>query len=545
MQYISPFIALNITDFDTFDKSNLTLAKKKLLAELELSPTNTVLVSGQEMSKNDVIKWFDNFPNSSELAFHRDIAKDKTLLSFLENGVLDANTRFLETPVYHDEAFIEFISPYFSSSYKKKILEAIKKMDISLMDNLVNKLPLLMTEFDEEESNLVIENWVEAKIDAIIDLNNQIDDGVRLIEKEIKEFYSLETMQWLNILPESFIHLRDRYAIALYNLSLSNWNTFFRKRAKRILAPTFSLNCSPHERELLRELHNIFHHEDNNGWVLIYWRMYHMTIFEKPQGITLGISWILKILSAPVCFPLTYWHKLTDLCEKYWVGRVFSTIGNYAFGWFTIVYSFFMVINIIKFTSFGLVALSGGDISSYAKSEQPKEMYEDLPLILINLDDSIKYYQSALNASLPSEIEVFSKNQSALAILNKRKALYEKINKRFLSLQDSLKFFLEQEKKEPELLANKNFLEKKRALEGLVSTYKDYIHQTVVLNARLRDFKSYWGSKNQPNPERSDYEIQKFIANHKAQSFEKLKDSIQEYDRILESFIKPSKNIKN
>ncbi|MDZ7880230.1 MAG: hypothetical protein U5L45_21315 [Saprospiraceae bacterium] len=91
MHYISPFRSLGISDFDAIDKNTLNLAKKKLLAEIDLSPTNTIIREGQELSKDTIIKTFDKLTQVNNWETHRAIAKDLPLLAFLENQTFANN----------------------------------------------------------------------------------------------------------------------------------------------------------------------------------------------------------------------------------------------------------------------------------------------------------------------------------------------------------------------------------------------------------------------------------------------------------------------
>jgi hypothetical protein len=75
MYYISPFHSLGISDFDITDKTSLNLVKKKFLAEIELSPTNTIIKGHQELTKDAVLKTFDNLSQMGNWEAHRAIAK--------------------------------------------------------------------------------------------------------------------------------------------------------------------------------------------------------------------------------------------------------------------------------------------------------------------------------------------------------------------------------------------------------------------------------------------------------------------------------------
>ncbi|MBS1563993.1 MAG: hypothetical protein JST39_06365 [Bacteroidetes bacterium] len=117
MQYISPFHFILVTSEDGIDRQELLLAKKKLLAELELSDRQTIMVNGREFSKHDIISFFDELRESRDIAWHFAVYKDKALLRFLEEQLLETSTSFLPNPLYNDEAFINWISPYYATAF--------------------------------------------------------------------------------------------------------------------------------------------------------------------------------------------------------------------------------------------------------------------------------------------------------------------------------------------------------------------------------------------------------------------------------------------
>jgi hypothetical protein len=74
VRYISPIRHLEI-DTSQVDasgnlpKSVLNLTKKRLLAEIDLSPTQTIWIGQTEMTKNDVLKWFEQLINRVSWVF--------------------------------------------------------------------------------------------------------------------------------------------------------------------------------------------------------------------------------------------------------------------------------------------------------------------------------------------------------------------------------------------------------------------------------------------------------------------------------------------
>jgi hypothetical protein len=354
MHYVSPFESLGMSDFDKIDKSSLNLAKKKMLADIELSNTHTILRGGKEMTKDDIIKTFDGLSNISDWDAHRLIAQDETLLAFLENHSLTEKSAFLKADAYLDESFIEFVSPYFSSSYKKVLLECLKKHNFQLLNKLVNGTPKLMTEWAKEETDAVLESWVNAKQEQIEDITDQVEKGVRFSDKEIEPLYELNLMKCLNVLPKDYTWLRDKYVLVLYNLSANVWNRFQRKRARKIAYNAVILKCSPYESDLIKERCRFFEDADSDSWIMIYFRMYHMTFFQKPAGFTLVLSWILKIIAAPIVLPFRLWTQFGEWAGNYWLGRVVIGIGNFFMGIWSLVFTIWLVVFLVSLLFLGL-----------------------------------------------------------------------------------------------------------------------------------------------------------------------------------------------
>lgn len=117
MQYISPVALLETLTPGQADKKGFSLAKKKMLAELELNGGSVVTISGREFTRNDIIVFFDNLQHTDNLSYHIIVANDAVLLRFLEYNFLENRDRFSNNELYSDAGFIEWISPYFFTSF--------------------------------------------------------------------------------------------------------------------------------------------------------------------------------------------------------------------------------------------------------------------------------------------------------------------------------------------------------------------------------------------------------------------------------------------
>jgi hypothetical protein len=85
MYYINPFKLLGITadNLSDVDSATINKAKRKLLAEIELSDTNAIIHSGVEFNKGDCHKAIDDLDNDNKREFHHFILQNKPLNNFL------------------------------------------------------------------------------------------------------------------------------------------------------------------------------------------------------------------------------------------------------------------------------------------------------------------------------------------------------------------------------------------------------------------------------------------------------------------------------
>jgi hypothetical protein len=256
MRYISPIRHLNI-DTNHVDatgnmpKSVLNLAKKRLLAEIDLSPKQTIWQGQTEMSKNDVLKWFDQLAVSGELGFHILIAQDPVLLTFLEQQHLAAGAHF-KADLYQDSKFIAFVSPYYQTSFNKVLIDALEKQDEPVVNTLLHYNPILMTGYQSEAAWLKINRYLNDKLEVLQGIIKQNKYDKKYSYIQAKRFYEIDLLLIFNHLPDSFQKFRDDYCIALINLSGFGWNGAKYDFVEKVILASKILECSPNIRRILQ-----------------------------------------------------------------------------------------------------------------------------------------------------------------------------------------------------------------------------------------------------------------------------------------------------
>ena len=230
MRYISPILLLNLPAADTYEKRDLLIAKRRMLAELEMAGGVSLEVMGREMSKHEILQLFDQAGEQPFLSYHLAILADKGLSQFLAgNGSGESPMPFADNLLYNNADFIEWASPYYYEVFTYDALRFINFPDEEALDILL-KRPLLMDYRHREMAWDKIQKTFEKKIDAMRALCDEPSQGHRpgfTDDMEALCDYRLVNMM-LSLPEERFAAMRDVYAYYMMQLLIVFFNT--RKR---------------------------------------------------------------------------------------------------------------------------------------------------------------------------------------------------------------------------------------------------------------------------------------------------------------------------
>lgn len=275
MRYVSPFQELGITADGNLDKSDLNLAKKRLLAELDLSSKPTILRGSVEMTKNDIINQFDKLNSIKNWDFHRLVLADKSLLEFVQNRKWEAKNNLLKEPKYDNPEFVEFISPYFFESYKSLIIKNIAERNAYNLKAILNISPRLLTEEDHDNVWFSVESFLNGWKDNLDEIAENVQNGRVYDDNALIPFHGKSFIECLNLLPDEFTYFRDDYATSLFNLSANSWNKNKHYRAVYLVKNARLLDISEDTATMLDERIEWFDAElkriNNNDTVTENW----------------------------------------------------------------------------------------------------------------------------------------------------------------------------------------------------------------------------------------------------------------------------------
>lgn len=225
MQYLSPAAFLGESVSGPLDKKAIQLGRKKLFADLELSGGSTIELHGKSFTKNDIIQYLENLLKEGVLSYHSAVNEDRVLLAFLEEAHLERNNRFQNNPLYEQEQFIEWISPYFHNSFMAFMnacfLQPNEDKLVALLDNR-----LLMTPRDIEMSWDAVVRIILNDLSALEQFLEQRNDSNKVSMALVTSLMEYSYIRMIMLLPEGrFANLRDEFALCMQGVCIDIFNS--------------------------------------------------------------------------------------------------------------------------------------------------------------------------------------------------------------------------------------------------------------------------------------------------------------------------------
>lgn len=249
MKYLNPFAFLekmNGGPVSTEDAAAVSLLRKKMMAELELSAAKVLRVDTQWFSKNDLLHFFDELQSPARLHFYQQINNDTVLSGFLETGKLAG--LFTDNPVYNTPSFLTFIAPFYEPLFTAAVVNSLRQQQASVLQQLYAN-PLLM---DGEHQNRSYDKIFRAlqepyKILEDAEARRRLNPNSRW--REAAPYAGLQQVRVLNALPDIFQQFRNDYGILMINFALALDGTRENKKALEILRAVKILKCGAYVSE--------------------------------------------------------------------------------------------------------------------------------------------------------------------------------------------------------------------------------------------------------------------------------------------------------
>lgn len=230
MQYINPFELLNLTadNLATVDSVAVSKAKRKLLAEIELSDNNSIRHNGYELTKADCLRAIDDLDNRDKKEFHYFIYQDKHFNKFLSSGTLSFFDNYKAESIYKLPEFLDFISPFFCEQYDKILSEYYKKGNAEAVSKILSVKPITNEAYQEKcyKRTYAFLRTINGNIEKIKkDIESYEKNGYsnfaigQKFNGLVQEISGEVNVQLLNILPSYFQQIRNQLAQTIRNLA--------------------------------------------------------------------------------------------------------------------------------------------------------------------------------------------------------------------------------------------------------------------------------------------------------------------------------------
>lgn len=232
MPFINPLELLDLASShpELLDKNTIKAAKRRVLAELELSSDQTIAYKNLRITRSDLESATDELESADKLQYYHRLAQIKALNNFLVTGTEDDFYSLDNVSLPGDQKLLNFIAPPFSEKADRLVMKAYHSSNERLMqkigtwqqvlpgdmgDKIFSSLSAQMLDWRRRAENLA--SGIEEKNGSVTE--QKADEGIRELQHEVRP-------RLLNVLPESMESARSALAMALRDLSIKVFNTF-------------------------------------------------------------------------------------------------------------------------------------------------------------------------------------------------------------------------------------------------------------------------------------------------------------------------------
>ena len=255
MPYQSPLHILDSLQIspDDLNSEGIGRLRKKLLAEFSLNTDITIKVSGNDYTKDAILKVIDQLKETDNLALHKEIFSRKPLLNWLENPVKGNFPYELASQVLDITD-----SHWYQNILQEALLLAVKfhfrKRQFATTTNLLQFLTNLSDIY-----GYVVYDLMHDEIHTIIELieTAQKSPNVRQDRESFGFITEPEWTDFLNNLPNYFEETRENYCYAAVNYTVAvqkkdrNWTYEISSQLDQTL-------CGEHIKKTISSNHEIY-----------------------------------------------------------------------------------------------------------------------------------------------------------------------------------------------------------------------------------------------------------------------------------------------
>ncbi|MCK9280217.1 MAG: hypothetical protein M0P71_06330 [Melioribacteraceae bacterium] len=224
--FINPVevLALDSEEISNITPDKIKKAKRKLIAEIELSNEGFVIIDGNEITMTGVDSFANKVFEIDILKHYHNISKNKPLSNFLKSRDVSLFHSYINFNYYNDPSFINLISIPFAYQFNIALFNAFKNRNIDEIKKLTIIKPLV-NDNDMDKCYQSIYDYINIQINTINDLSKKIETDTNLFnENNIKQITNRIRAQLnpilLKYLPVYYNQIINRIALTIRSLSV-------------------------------------------------------------------------------------------------------------------------------------------------------------------------------------------------------------------------------------------------------------------------------------------------------------------------------------
>lgn len=232
MPFINPLELLELGERipELLDKTTIRSAKRRVLAELELSSDQTIPYKNLRITRSDVEAAADELESPDKLKAYHTLAKHPALNNFLVSGSEQDFYALEQITLPSDRQLLTFIGPPFAEKADRLLVKAYHSHNERLLqkiatwkqvlpgdagDRIFSGIAAQMSDWRRRADNIAA--GIEEKNGTVSE--QQAREAVHEMQAELRP-------QLLNALPADLESARSALAMALRDLSVKIFNTF-------------------------------------------------------------------------------------------------------------------------------------------------------------------------------------------------------------------------------------------------------------------------------------------------------------------------------
>lgn len=236
MKYLNPVAVLeemNGAAVDVADTAAVSLLRKKMMAELELTTDKVLQINGVWWSKNDLLNFFDQLQDNTTLHYHQEINADPVLSNFLTTGNITG--LFITKALYKDKSFLSFVAPFYEPFFTHTVLSGLQQQQVASLQSLFAN-PVLLDGESMKRSYDKIFRLLKEQRQQVESKRDTVSVYGHASWEEVEHLVSLTQVALLNTLPKAFHMERSEFGITMINFALALHHFGYKKRALLVMA---------------------------------------------------------------------------------------------------------------------------------------------------------------------------------------------------------------------------------------------------------------------------------------------------------------------